>query len=82
MNFTMDHTHLRPAQIVAAAAVAAVIALGVLEGVAELFQSRGEPFAELAAAERACAQLSHASDRRSCVQRWIAERAATQVAKR
>ena len=82
MNLTLDHTHHRPAVTIAAAAVATVVALGVLGGVAVLFQSRGEPFAEAAAAERVCAQLTYASDRRSCVQRWIAERAAAQVAKR
>ncbi len=82
MNLTLDHTHHRPAQIIAAAAVAAVVASAILGGVAALFQSRGEPFAEVAAAERACAQLTYASDRRSCVNRWIAERAATQFAKR
>ena len=81
MNLTLDHTHRKPAQTIAAAAVATVVALGVLGGVAALFQSRGEPFAELAAAERACAQLAYASERRSCAQRWIAARAATQVAK-
>lgn len=81
MNLTLDHTHHRPAQTIAAAAVATVVALGVLGGVAALFQSRGEPFAEQVAAERACAQHAYASERRSCAQRWIAARAATQVAK-
>lgn len=77
-----NHSPVRPAHIVAAAAFATVIALGILWGIATLFQSRGEPFAELAAAERACVQHTHASERRACMQRWMAERAAAQVAKR
>ncbi len=82
MNRKPDHTPLRPAQTVAAAALATVVALSLLWGVATLFQSRGEPFAELAAAERACARHSVASEQRACMRRWMAEHAPTHVATR
>lgn len=53
-------------------AVATLIALGILIGTTVLFQSRGMPMAELAAAERACAGQTHRSDRERCVREWVA----------
>lgn len=82
MNSHFEHIPLPPAHTIAAAAVATVVAIGVAGGVTILFQSRGEPFAELAAAERACAQHTSASAQRDCMQRWVAARAASRVAKR
>lgn len=37
-----------------------------------LFQSRGMPMAELAAAERACARQTYVSDRERCMREWVA----------
>ena len=37
-----------------------------------LFQSRGKPMAELAAAERACAGQTYVSDRERCMREWVA----------
>ena len=37
-----------------------------------LFQSRGMPMAELAAAERACAGQTYVSDRERCMREWVA----------
>ena len=37
-----------------------------------LFQSRGKPMAELAAAERACAAQIYVSDRERCMREWVA----------
>ena len=53
-------------------AVATLIALGILIGTTMLFQSRGMPMAELAAAERACAGQTCVSDRERCLREWVA----------
>ena len=82
MNPHFEHIPLPPAHTIAAATVATVVALGIAGAVTILFQSRGEPFAELAAAERACAQHTSASAQRDCMQRWVAERSPSHVAKR
>jgi hypothetical protein len=57
---------------VAAAALATVIALGILWGVVSLFQSRGAPMERLAAAERACAHYTYVSERQACMNEWLA----------
>jgi hypothetical protein len=51
-------------------AAATLIALGILIGTTMLFQSRGKPMAELAAAERACAGQTYVSDRERCMREW------------
>jgi hypothetical protein len=71
---------LRPVETLAAATAAAGMALGLLWGVATLFQSRGAPLEELAAAERACASQVYVSDREACMKQWIAENQRTRVA--
>jgi hypothetical protein len=71
---------LRPAQTFTAATAATVVSLALLWGVVTLFQSRGAPLEELAAAERACASLVYVSDREACMQQWIAENQRTRVA--
>jgi len=70
----------RPAQTFTAATAATVISLALLWGVVTLFQSRGAPLAELAAAERACASHLYVSDREACMKQWIAENQRTRVA--
>jgi len=82
MNANLNFDHPRPSHTVAAAALATVIALSLFWAVATLFQSRGEPFAELAAAERACATYDYQSDREACMKRWVAENGQTSVARR
>jgi hypothetical protein len=57
---------------VAAAALATLIALGILWGVAALFQSKGAPMERLVAAERACAQHIYLSQRQACMNEWLA----------
>ena len=57
---------------VAAAALASVIALGILWGVAALFQSKGAPMERLVAAECACAQHIYLSERQACMNEWLA----------
>ena len=71
---------LRPAQTFTAATAATVMSLALLWGVVTLFQSRGAPLEELAAAERACASQVYVSDREACMKQWIAENQRTRVA--
>jgi hypothetical protein len=82
MNAKPAFAELRPGHTVAFAALATVVALGILWGVATLFQSRGEPLERLAAAERACAQHAFQSGREACIQQWIAQSRGTHVANR
>jgi len=57
---------------VATAALATVIALGILWGVAALFQSKGAPMERLVAAEHACARYIYLSERQACMNEWLA----------
>ena len=63
-------------------AVATLIALGILIGTTMLFQSRGMPMAERAAAERACAGQTYVSDRERCVREWVAAAHGDRLAER
>ena len=74
------HLQLRPAQTFAAATAATVISLALLWGVVSLFQSRGAPLEELAAAERACASHAYVSDREECMKQWASEHQRTRLA--
>ena len=56
---------------VIASAAATLIAVGILIGTTMLFQSRGKPMAQIAAAERACAARTYVSDHERCVRRWV-----------
>ena len=71
---------LRPAHTFAAATAATIASLTLLWGVVSLFQSRGAPLEELAAAERACASQVYVSDREDCMNQWIAKNQCTRVA--
>jgi hypothetical protein len=66
----------------ATAALATVIALGILWAVVTLFQSRGAPLERLAAAERACAQHAYQSERAACMNEWLAASQPRTVARR
>ena len=61
---------------------ATLIALGILIGTTMLFQSRGMPMAELAAAERACAGQTYVSDRERCMREWVAAAHGDRLAER
>ena len=56
----------------ATAALATVIAMGILWAIVTLFHSRGAPMEQLAAAERACAQHAYQSERAACMNEWLA----------
>lgn len=47
-----------------------------------LFQSRGMPMAELAAAERACAGQTCVLDRERCMREWVAAAHGDRLAER
>lgn len=76
MNAKPDFTCTSPPTIVAIAALAAVIAIGILSVIVSLFQSRGAPMQHLVAAERACASYTYQSERETCMKQWLAERRA------
>lgn len=58
-------------ETVIAAAIAAIIVIGLLWGLVELSQSRGESAQHLTAAERACAHLSYPRERKACIKQWL-----------
>ena len=62
--------------------VATLIALGILVETTMLFQSRGMPMAQLAAAERACARQTYVSDRERCMREWLAAAHGDRLAER
>src|SRR5262249_19638283 len=81
------HTNLeldRPRLVIVAvaSALATVISIGILGAVAGLFQSRGLPLEELAAAERACAGHAYVSDQERCMREWAAAAQGNRVARR
>ena len=82
MSTKLEFDQHRPSHAVATAALATVITLFTLWGVVTLFQSRGEPLARVAAAERACAQYAYESDRKACMNHWVAEHGTTRVVRR
>jgi hypothetical protein len=63
-----------------AAALATFIAIGLLTGIAFLFQRDGAPFEQLAAAERACAQHVYVSEREACMHDWLVAARVSNVA--
>lgn len=54
------------------AALAVVVATGSLAAVTVMFQSAGTPYAQVVAAERACADRAFVSEREHCMQEWLA----------
>ena len=63
-----------------AAALATFVAIGLLTGVAFLFQCDGRPLEQLAAAERACVQRVYVSEREACIREWLASARSANVA--
>jgi hypothetical protein len=71
MNARLNFASPSSTLTVATAALATVIAMGILWAVVTLFQSRGAPMERLAAAERACAQHAYQSERAACMNEWL-----------
>lgn len=64
------------------AALASFIAMAILSGVAFVFLREGKPLQRLAAAERACAHYSYLSERKVCMNAWLAAAQSGAVAHR
>lgn len=82
MNANLNQPRPHGAGVVVAAFFAALIAIGILAGVTDLFQSRGTPMAQLAAAERACVGQVYVSERQQCMREWFAAARDDRVARR
>ena len=63
-----------------AAALAALITVGIFTGVTELILLGGLPFERLVAAERACSIHDYVSERDACMREWAASQRTVSVA--
>src|SRR6266436_3357562 len=59
---------------IVATALSALIAIGLLSGVAALFQRDGAPFEQAVIAEHACANYAFVSEREACVRLFVLAR--------
>ena len=59
--------HPRRGGTLVALTLAALLAIGVLDGVAALFLHDGTPFEQALIAERACSEYKFVSDREACM---------------
>lgn len=82
MHVTPTLTRSHGITLAVAASLSAIIGIAIVASVTDLFQSRGEPMAQLAAAERACAGKAYVSEREACMRVWIAALQGTRVANR
>jgi hypothetical protein len=67
---------------IVAAALATLIAIGLLTAVTGLFQRDGAPFEQLVIAEHACANYAFVSERETCVRLYLAASRVQNVASR
>ena len=67
---------------IVAAALATLIAIGLLTAVTGLFQRDGAPFEQLVIAEHACANYAFVSERQNCVRLYLAASRVQNVASR
>ena len=67
---------------IVAAALSALIAIGLLTAVTDLFQRDGAPFEQVVIAEDACANYPFVSERESCVRLYLAASRFRNVASR
>ena len=65
-----------------AAALATLIAIGLLTAVTGLFQRDGAPFEQLVIAEHACANYAFVSERETCVRLYLSTSRVQNVASR
>ena len=61
-----------PTATVILAALALVIAVGLLSGVAVLFLGDGVPYEQVLIAERACSESAYVSERETCMRAFAA----------
>jgi len=67
---------------VVAASLSALIAIGLLTAVTDLFQRDGAPFEQVLIAEHACASYAFVSERETCVRLYLAASRVRNVASR
>jgi hypothetical protein len=82
MNVKPKLARHRVVTIIAAAALATVIAIGLLTAVTVLFQRDGTPFEQVVIAEHACANHTFISERDACVRLYLAASRVQNVASR
>ena len=82
MKSTQTFTMHEAVSTFAAAALASFISLAILSTVAFLFLRDGKPLERVAAAERACAHHSYQSERKVCMNEWLAASQSGAVAHR
>ena len=70
MNVKPDTSALGLAAHFVAAALAAILTVGIFSSLSELFLRDGGPLARWAAAERACATRQYVSEREACMREW------------
>lgn len=66
MNAEPVLSHANAFTTIAAAALSALIAIGLLTAVTSVFQREGTPFEQVVAAEHACASFAFVSERETC----------------
>ena len=71
MNAKPTLARPRVVTTIAAAALATVIAIGLLTAVTSLFQRDGAPFEQVVIAEHACAIHTFISERKACVRSYL-----------
>jgi hypothetical protein len=57
---------------IVAVALSALIAIGLLTAITDLFQRDGAPFEQVVVAEDACANYAFVSERETCVRLYLA----------
>jgi hypothetical protein len=67
---------------IVAAALSALIAIGLLTAVTDLFQRDGAPFEQVVVAEHVCANGAFVSEREACVRLYLAAARFRKVASR
>ena len=67
---------------IVAAALSALIAIGLLTAVTDLFQRDGAPFEQVVIAEHVCANGAFISEREACVRLYLAASRVRNVASR
>jgi hypothetical protein len=82
MNAKPTLTRPHVVTTIIAAALATLIAIGLLTAVTGLFQRDGAPFEQLVIAEHACANYAFVSERQNCVRLYLAASRVQNVASR
>ena len=70
-TYPQDYPSRNSIESVVSAVIAATLIVGLLWGLVEISQSRGETAAHLTTAERECAYLSSAKDREACIKQFV-----------